>query len=118
MDHRVRVGEARAECCARGDAADQGFVQRVVHHHLVGVDGAAARDLANAQGVEGGKAIGAKLDAGADLAQPRRLFEHLDGEATAHQGQCRGDAADAATGHEHGQIGSGMRHGSVGGVVR
>jgi hypothetical protein len=57
VDHRIRVASA-GESLARGDAADQALVQRVVHHHFVGVDRAAACQLANAQGVNRAKALG------------------------------------------------------------
>ncbi len=87
------------------------FVERVVHHHLVGVDGACPGDLADAECVEGGEAVRPELDAGADLAELGRLLEHLDREAAPHQRECCGDAADAAAGDEHRKRGRwGCRH--------
>jgi hypothetical protein len=74
-----------------------------VHHHLVGVDGAAARLLADPQGVEGPEGVGAELDARTDLAELRRLLEHLDGKALARQRERRGEATDATTGNEDGK---------------
>jgi len=101
VDHRVRIAEAGAKRFADRDAADQRFVDGVVHHHLVGVDGATARPGADAEGVECSERIRSELDAGADLADLGRLLEHLDGKALARKGQCGGEAADAAAGHEH-----------------
>jgi hypothetical protein len=40
-----------------------------MHHHLIGVDGLGARDLADAERVERREAVGSELDAGADLAE-------------------------------------------------
>jgi hypothetical protein len=110
VDHCIGVAEAGAEGLAGGDAADERFVERVVHHHLVGEDGAAARGLADAQRIEGGKGIGPELDAGADLAQLRRLLQHLHRKAAAGQGQGGGQAADAATGDEDGLRRQGRTH--------
>ena len=59
------------------NAADQQLVDRVVHHHLVGVDGAGARPLADAERIEGGERVRPELDAGADLAERAGLLEHL-----------------------------------------
>jgi hypothetical protein len=43
------------------------------------------------------KAIGAQLDARADLANFWGLFEHGDGKALAHQSECSGQTANATT---------------------
>jgi hypothetical protein len=101
VDHRIGVAKALAEGLAGGDLADLVFVERVVHHHVVGEDGAAARLVAHAQRVEGVEGVRAELDAGADLADLGRLLQHLDLEALAHQRQRGGQAADAAAGHQH-----------------
>ena len=84
-----------------------------MHHHLVGVDGAAARDLANAQRVEGGKRVRPELDAGADLAELRGLLQHLDRKAPADQGQGGGEAPDATAGHQNLGRGAGVVHGPL-----
>lgn len=102
MDHRVGIAEALAEGLACGDATDDRFVERVVHDHVVGIDRAAARLVADAQCIEGMEGIGAELDPGADLADLRRLLQHLDAESLAHQCQCGGEAADAAAGDDDG----------------
>jgi hypothetical protein len=64
MDLRARVAEAFAEGGRGGNAADQGLVDGFVRDLLVGVDGARAGDLADAQGIERGKAVRPELDAG------------------------------------------------------
>jgi hypothetical protein len=92
-----------AEGLAGLDLADLGFVECVVHHHVVGVDRAAARLVAHAQRVKGVEGVGAELDAGADFADLGRLLEHLHLEALAHQRQRGGQAANAAAGHQHRQ---------------
>jgi hypothetical protein len=104
VDHRIGVAEALAEGLAGLDLAHQGFVDGVMHHHVVGVNGAAARLVAHAQRIEGVEGVGAELDAGADFADLGGLFEHLHLEALAHQRQRRGQAANAAAGHQHRQI--------------
>ena len=101
VDHRIRIAEAFAEGLARRDAADQRLVERVVHHHLVGVDGLGARDLADAERVERREAVGSELDAGADLAEFGCLLEHLDRESLSHQREGGGDTADAPARDEH-----------------
>ena len=96
MDYRVGIGEALAEGGAGRDLADQRLVDRVHHHHPVGVDRAAARPLADAERVEGGEGVGRELHAGADLADLGRLLEHLDAKAALRQSERRGQPADAA----------------------
>jgi hypothetical protein len=68
VDHCIRVAEALAKGLAGGDATDLGLVDRVVHHHAVGVHRAATRLFAHAQRVEGRKRVRTELDAGTDLA--------------------------------------------------
>src|SRR5205085_10939992 len=70
---------------------------------LVGIDRPAARLLSDAQRIERGKRVRPELDAGADLAKLRRLFQHLDRKALAHQGQRGCQAADAAAGDQYGK---------------
>ena len=100
VDHRIGIAEALAKRLAGRDAADQCLVERIVHHHLVGVDGAPAGLFANAQRVEGREAVRAELDAGADLAQLWCLLQHFDGESLARERERRGKAADPAAGNE------------------
>ena len=100
VDDGVRVGEARPERRAGRDLADQRLVDRVHHHHPIGVDGAAARALADAERVEGGERVRRELDAGADLADLRRLLEDDDAKAALRERQRRGEAADAGTGDD------------------
>jgi hypothetical protein len=108
MDHRVWVAKARPKGFASGDAPDFVLIDRVVHHHAVGIDRTASCALPDAQRVERSERVRPELDARADLADLGRLLQHLDGVAATHQRQRGGQAADAATGHEYGQsLGSG-----------
>ncbi|MEI2735834.1 MAG: hypothetical protein V9G24_14175 [Rhodoblastus sp.] len=100
VDDGVRIVEALAEGLARRDAADERPVDGVVHDHFIDIDGAAARLLADAERVEGGEGVGTELDAGADFADLRRLFENRDLEALPRQRQRRGEPADAAADHD------------------
>jgi len=115
VDHRVGVAEALDEGLAGGNLADLVLVEGVVHHHVVGIDRAAARLVADAQGVEGVEGVGAELDTGADLADLSGLFEDLHPEALAHEGEGGGEAADAAAGDEHGKrlLGCLLGHGRL-----
>jgi hypothetical protein len=106
VDHRIRVAEALAKGLAHGDAADQALVQRVVHHHLVGVDSAGARLRADAQRIEGGEGVRPELDAGTDLSEFGGLLQHRDLHALAGQCQRGSQAADATAGHQDGKGGS------------
>ena len=111
VDDGVRVAEALAEGGARGDAPDQALVEGVVHDHLVGVDRTGAGLLADPQRIERGECVRAELDAGADLAELGRLFEHLHSKAPAHQGKSDGNAADATACNEDGEGRGGCLHG-------
>ena len=99
----VGISETMAKRLVGRNAADQRLVERVVHHHLIGINGARAGPFADAQRVEGGKRIGPQLDAGADLAQLRRLLQHFHGEALPGERKRGRQAADAATGNNDGQ---------------
>ena len=101
VDHGIGVAKALAKGFLCGDAAHQVCVQRVVHHHFVGVHRAAARLLTETQGVERGKGIGAELDTRADFTQLGCLLQHLDRITLARQRQSCGHAANAATGDQH-----------------
>ena len=113
VNHGIRIAKTLAKGGTGGDAADLCFVERVNHHHLVGVHGAATGFFADAQGVECGKGIGAELDARANFAKLRRLLQHLDGKALPHQRQRCRQAAYAAAGHQHGKIGTLVIHESL-----
>ncbi|MNL45359.1 hypothetical protein D3C87_1679990 [compost metagenome] len=102
MDHRIGVAEALAEFFRQRNARHALRIDGVEHHHLFGVDRLGAQVLADAERVAGGEGVGAQLDASADLADVAGLLEHLHAVALAHQGQRRGEPADAATGHQHG----------------
>ena len=103
VDHGIGVAETLAKGLTGGNPAHLVFVDGVVHHHVVGVDGASTGLLAHAQGVEGVEGVGAQLDAGADLTDLGRLLQHLDPETLAHQRQRSGESTDAPTGDQHRQ---------------
>ena len=111
VNHGVRVGEARAKRRAGRDLADQRVVDRVHHHHPLGVDGAATGALADAERVEARERVRRELNAGADLADLRRLLEDDDAKAALRQRQRRGEAADAGAGDDDGVTRA--RHGSL-----
>ena len=111
MDDRVRVAKALPEGLVGEDAADLRAVDRVVHDHEIGEHRAAAGELAHAQRIQRMEGIGAELHAGADLADLGRLLEDAHAVAAPHEGERRGQSADAATGHQHGLLG--VAHGSA-----
>ncbi len=86
MDHRIRVSEARAKRVLDRDRRHLFLVERVHHDEIVDVHGTAACALADAERVERGKGVGPELDAGADLADLRGLFEHRDLESLSGHG--------------------------------
>ena len=108
--HSVGVAEALPESLPGGDLPDLVLVDCVVHHQVIGKDRAAARLVADAQSIEGMKGVGAKLDAGANFADFRGLFKHLDLEALAHQRQGRGQSADATARHQDLRVGWSVVH--------
>ena len=113
MDDGVGIAESLPERVADGDAADQRFVKRVVHHHLVGEDGARAGPGAEVERVESGEGIRPELDASADLAERAGLLQHLDVEAAPSQCQRRGQTADTAAGNEDGKGGQRCLHAAI-----
>ena len=98
MDYGIGIAEAGAERLAEIDVGDLAVGHRVHQTKRVDIDGHAARGLAHAEPIEAMEGIGAQLDAGADLAQLRRLLEHQRGDALLRQRERRGEAADAAAG--------------------
>ena len=86
------------------DTGDLGLVHRVHHQDAVGIDGACALPLADAERVECRERVGAELDAGADLAELSRLLEDLDAESLLGKCERGGKAADAAARDEDGLV--------------
>jgi hypothetical protein len=111
MAHGVGIGKAAAESLAYRHRGHFGFVHRIHHHEMVGVHRLRASALADAERVEGRERIGAQLDAGADLADLRRLLEDLHRVAPPRERERGGEPADAAAGDENGMVGIGARHG-------
>ena len=73
MDHRIGIAEAFAEILAQGDVGDLLATHRIHEAEHVDIDRLRPRGVADTQIVEGVEGVGAKLDAGADLAE-RRAF--------------------------------------------
>ena len=88
-----------------------------MHDHVVGVDSAATGLVAHAQGIKGVEGVGAELDAGADLADLGRLFQHGDLKALANQGEGGGQTANASTGNDDRQGIRGNVHGGLLGMA-
>ena len=104
VDHGIGVAETLAEGFAGFQAAHQGFVGGVVHHHAVGVHRAPTGLVAHAQRVERVERVGSQLDARTDFADFGCLFKHLNLEALANQSQRGGQPANAAAGDQNRQI--------------
>ena len=100
MDDGVRVAEARLERGAGRDLDDERFVDRVHHHHALGVDGAAAGGGTDAERIEGGEGVRRELHAGADLADLGRLLEDGDAKVALREREGRCQPADAAADDE------------------
>ncbi|MNT44200.1 hypothetical protein D3C72_1807170 [compost metagenome] len=98
---RIRIAEALAKGFANGDVGHGLAVDRIDHHHVIGVDGMAARALAHAKRVKGGEGVGAELHASANFADDAGLLQHLDMTALTRQRERRRKASDAATDDEH-----------------
>ncbi len=96
VNHRIRVAEPRAKRVLDGDGRHLSLVERIHHDEIVDVHRSAARALPDAERVERGKGVGPELDAGADLADLRGLFEHRDLESLSGHGQRGREPADAA----------------------
>ncbi len=64
------------------------------------VAGEALHRFEHAERMKGAIAVGADLDAGADLLEVGRLLVDVDVMAALEQRQCRGEPADAATGDQ------------------
>jgi hypothetical protein len=87
--HGVGISEALAKRLTHGHRCDLGAVDRVHHHEALRVDRLCARAFAHAKRVECGERVGTELDAGADLADLRRLLEHFHCVTAAREAQAR-----------------------------
>src|SRR5512146_1026697 len=76
MNDGIGIAEALAEFLPEVDLGEVLARERVHEAQLVDIDGIRSRRLADAQIVESVKSIGPELNAGADLAKDRRLFQH------------------------------------------
>src|ERR1700719_618549 len=96
MNDRIGILEAGAESLAKVDMGDFVSAQRIHQPQLIDINGHAARGFADAEIVEGMKRIRPQLNAGADFAERRSLFEHDGPEALWREAERRREAADAA----------------------
>jgi hypothetical protein len=112
MHDRIRILEARPERLAEVDAGDFLGAERVHQAQRVDINRHVPRRLADAEIVEGVERIGAELDAGADLAERRRLFEHENAMAFLGEPERGREAADAAAGDQNAAALSRFGHGS------
>ena len=77
--------------------------QRIHQPELIDIDRHAARGLADAEIVEGMEGVGPELDAGADFAERRGLFQQDRADALLRQAERRREAADAAARDQDGR---------------
>ena len=96
MHHRIGIAEARAKRLAQIDMGDLFGRQRIHQPELIDIDRHASRGLADAEIIEGVERVRPELDAGADLAERRGLFQQDRADALLRQPQRRGEPADAA----------------------
>jgi hypothetical protein len=70
----------------------------------LGQEGPGTQRILQSEVVQHPGAVGRQLNTGTHLAELGRLLEHSHPETPVGERQGRGDAADAATGHQHLQI--------------
>jgi hypothetical protein len=87
MNHGVGVTKAFGERLASRNIADLLTINRIVHHHKIGMHGPGSCRLTDAERVKGRKAVGPDLKARPDLTQLWRLLQNLDPKAVFDQGQ-------------------------------
>src|SRR5687768_8112822 len=97
----IRVAEAPGETLVERNIDDLLAADPVEHEQVLDEHGFLLHQRAHAEGVERVPGVGRDLDAGADLAELRRLLKHHRAEALARERQRRGQAADAAAGDDH-----------------
>jgi len=101
---RVRVAEAPGEALVERDVDHLLAAHAVEHEQVLDEHRLLLHQLADAEGVERMPGVGRDLDAGADLAELRRLLEHDRMPALSRQRQRGGEAADAAAGDDHREL--------------
>ena len=109
----VTVLVALEELSAERDPRDLPVVEGVDQDQRVGENRVRLERLQHAQAVEHAAHVRPHLDAVADLAELRRLFQHAHPPALAGEGERRRQPADAAAGDQDGQV----IHGSKAGLA-
>ena len=104
MDHGVGIAEAGEEFPIEIDLCHHLRGDGVAHHQIFREDRELAHLVGDAELVEHAEHIRAELDARADLAKLRRLFEQQCAEALAGQRQSAGEPANAAADDDIGMI--------------
>ena len=101
VNHRIRVAKAFSKGGTSRNMTHLVFIKGIVHHHVVGVDGAAAGLFADTKCIKSMEGVRAQLHACAYFANLRGLLQHFDFKALLGQCQSGCQAANAATGHQH-----------------
>src|SRR5688500_6589892 len=102
MRYRVGIAEAPREALVERDVDDLLAAHAVEHEEMLDEHRFLFNQRTHAEGVERVPGVRRDLDAGADLAELRRLLEHHRAEPLARERQRRGQAADAAAGDDYG----------------
>ena len=95
------VAEALREALVERDVDHPFAAYTVEHEQALDEHRLFLHQAAHAQRVERVPGVGRELDAGADLAELRRLLQHDRAEALARERERRGEPAYAAAGDDH-----------------
>ena len=102
VDDAVRILVALAvDIAAHRDARHLVAGDGVAHDQALGQERHGAHGIRESHPVEHLEHVGAELDAGADLAEFRRLLEHVGRPPVGRERQRGSETADAAAGNQH-----------------
>ncbi len=102
MDHGIGISEAFAKGLIQRDVDDFLSADSIHQAQHIDIDRLLACPLANADGVERMKCVGAELDTRADLAELRRALHDGHVETLSREPQRSRQPADPAAGDEYG----------------
>ncbi len=102
MDHSVGISEAFAKGLVQRDVDDFLSADSIHQAQHIDIDRLLACPLANADGVERMKCVGAELDTRADLAELRRALHDGHVKTLSREPQRSRQPADPAAGDEYG----------------
>jgi hypothetical protein len=100
--HGIRIAEALGEALVERHVDHLLAAYAVEHQQVLDEHGLALDQPADAERIERMPGVRRQLDAGADLAELRRLLQHDHAEILAREGERGGKTADAAAGDDHG----------------